>query len=417
MKLLKQVYRHFQQDSLYRNSIYLIISTAVMAGFGFFFWMIGARLYTTEQVGLATTLISIMSLISSFSLLGLGNSLIRYLPKSTDKNSKINTSFTLVGLASIIICVFYLLFINFLSPKLSFVRDNIFLSLVFLLFAVFSSWNMLSEYVLIAYRSTNYILVKNTILSMAKLTLPIFLVTMGAFGIFTSVGIATVIAVLFVIIILVKRINCLFKPTLNFDDIRQMIKFSVGNHIAGFIGGSSGLILPILITNTIGAKYSAYFYIDYMIASFLYIIPLAASQSLLAEGSYNQEDLKLHLKKAVTIISVLLIPAIILTLLLGNYILAAFGENYAREGFQLLKLLTIAGIFVAVNYTTNTILNLYHKIRLLVGLNVIMTALVLLFSLVFLKLNLVGIGIGWLTGQAVSAFICLILLNKMRLAG
>jgi O-antigen/teichoic acid export membrane protein len=82
-----------------------MLSTGVMAVFGFFFWMINARLYSAEQVGIGTTLISIMTLISSFSLLGLGNSLIKYLPTSDKKNEKINTSFMLVGLTSIFIII------------------------------------------------------------------------------------------------------------------------------------------------------------------------------------------------------------------------------------------------------------------------------------------------------------------------
>lgn len=44
-----------------------MLSTAVQAFFGFFFWVINARLFTTEEVGIATTLISVMALIGTFS--------------------------------------------------------------------------------------------------------------------------------------------------------------------------------------------------------------------------------------------------------------------------------------------------------------------------------------------------------------
>jgi len=46
-----------------------------------------------------------------------------------------------------------------------------------------------------------------------------------------------------------------------------------------------------------GAKFSAYFYLDMMIANLLYIIPMATSQSLFAEDSYSEADLKVHLIK------------------------------------------------------------------------------------------------------------------------
>ena len=68
-----------------------MLSTGVMAVFGFFFWIINARLYSAEQVGIGTTIISTMTLIPSFSILGLGNGLIKYLPMSDRKNKKIST--------------------------------------------------------------------------------------------------------------------------------------------------------------------------------------------------------------------------------------------------------------------------------------------------------------------------------------
>jgi O-antigen/teichoic acid export membrane protein len=296
-----------------------------MAVFGFFFCIINARLYSAEQVGIGITLISIMTLISSFSILGFGNGLIRYLPKPERKNKKINTSFTLVTLLSILISVIYLIFMKTLSPKLLFVRENIIFSLLFILFIVFPSLNIISENVFITYRSSKFVLIKNTISSIAKLILPIFLVALGAYGIVVSMGIA--MAFLVSLVFLILPFN--YSPKLIIDRIvvKKMTKFSLGNYTAGLIGGLSAMVLPILITNSIGAKFSAYFYMDMMIANLLYIIPMATSQSLFAEGSYSETELKVHLKKSIKIISIILIPAIIVTFLFGNYIWLHWGKN------------------------------------------------------------------------------------------
>src|SRR3990170_161209 len=194
MKIISKFYNLLANDSLYRNSIYLMLSTAVMAFLGFFFWIINARLYSAEQVGIGTTLISIMPLISSFSILGLGNGLIRYLPTSERKNKKINTSFTSVALMSILTSVIYLIFLKTFSPKLLFVRENIIFSLLFIVFIISSSLNIISEYVFIAYRSSKYVLIKNIIFGIIKLILPFTLIALGAYGIFMSVGIAVTIA-------------------------------------------------------------------------------------------------------------------------------------------------------------------------------------------------------------------------------
>ena len=128
-RTISNFYKLLKTDSLYRNSLYLMASTAVMAVLGFFFWIINARLYTAEQVGIGTTLISLMTLITSFSTMGLKNGLIRYLPTSNIKNKMINTSFTIVALMSILISVIYLVFLKIFSPKLLFLRENIIFSL------------------------------------------------------------------------------------------------------------------------------------------------------------------------------------------------------------------------------------------------------------------------------------------------
>ncbi|KKQ97566.1 MAG: hypothetical protein UT23_C0011G0037 [Candidatus Woesebacteria bacterium GW2011_GWA1_39_12] len=414
MKTISKYYNYLASDSLYGNSIYLMLSTAIMAFFGFFFWIINARLFTPEQVGIATTLISVMTLISSFSLLGLGNGLIRYLPTSERKNKKINTAFTLVGLTSIIITIIYLLFIKIISPSLLFVRENVFFSLLFIIFIAFTSLANLSENIFIAYRSSLYVLLKNTIFSIIKIVLPIFLISLGAYGIFASVGIAMAISFLLSVGFLVRKFNYLIKLIVDTDVVKRIFKFSLGNYAAGFIGGLPAMVLPILITNSIGAKFSAYFYMDMMIINFLYIIPMATSQSLFAEGSYGEMELKTHLKKAIKIISLILIPAIILTLSLGKYVLLAFGRSYSNEGVILLQLLTVSVIFNSINYIIGAIFRIKNMVKELIILGFVNSCLVLFLYMVLIKYGLFGVGIAWMLGQVITSVVSIIMLVKSK---
>jgi len=412
-KTIFKFYNYLTNDSLYRNSIYLMLSTGVMAGFGFFFWIINARLYSAEQVGIGTTLISVITLISSFSLLGLGNSLIKYLPASDKKNKKINTSFTLVGLTSIFISIFFLVFLKTFSPRLLFVRESIIFSLLFILFIVFSSLDIISENVFIAYRSSKFVLIKNTISSIVKLILPIFLVTLGAYGIVVSMGIAMSVAFLVSLVFLIVHFNYSPRPIIDRIVVKRMTKFSLGNYIAGFIGGLPAMVLPILITNSIGAKFSAYFYIDMMIANLLYIIPMATSQSLFAEGSYSETELKVHLKKTIKIIFLILMPAILITFLFGKYILLAFGKEYSSEGVIFLRILAISGIFLSINYIGNSIFFIKNKIKLIILMSFIGTSIILSLSIMLIHQNLLGIGVSWLLGQGIISVIYLFFIKKL----
>ena len=414
-KIIFKFYKLLLNDSLYRNSIYLMLSTAVMSLLGFFFWILNARLYSDEQVGIGTALISVLALITSFSTLGLGNGLIRFLPTSERKNKKINTSLTIVILTSILISVIYLIFIETFSPKLLFVRENIIYSLIFILSAVFFSMNSISDSVFIAYRLSKFVLIRSTISSIAKLIFPILLVALGVYGIFMSMGIGITISFLLGLVFLILRTNYFPKPIVDINIVKKMIKFSLGTYTAGLIGTLPVTVLPILIINLLGAKFSAYFYMDMMIANLLYVIPAATSQSLFAEGSYDEKELKVHLIKAIKIISIIIIPAIIVISLFGNYILLAFGKKYSSEGFVLLKFLSISGIFVSINTIGSIILSIKHKIKLLILLNLINTIIIFIISIILIKMNfgIVGIGIAWTVGQFITTIIYLLLIKRL----
>lgn len=383
-----------------------------MAFFGFFFWIITARLFRPEQIGLATTLISIVSLISSFSLLGLTAGLIRYLPASIQKNLKINTSFTLVALSTVVLSIIYLIGIESFSPKLQFIKQNSLFSILFVLIMVISSLNTIIDTVLIAYRSTKYVLIKNIVLSITKISLPFFLIALGAFGIFIAFGASTLIASLLGLAILIIKFNFVFKPIISMDVVRKMTRFSFGNYVSGFISQLPLSVLPVLITNKINPSTSAYFYVGLMIANLLYVIPTATSQSLFAEGSYSEPELRSHLKKAILIISFLMIPAIIIAVLFGNYILLAFGKEYASESFTFLRLIALSGIFIAVNSIGNTLLNIKHKVHYNILLNTITAVITLALSYLLISQHLIGIGTAWMIGNAITAGLYLLFLKK-----
>ena len=162
---LKDIYKHIMTDPLYRNSIFSMTSTLILGGLGFIFWIIIARLYKTENVGIATTLISIMTLLSSFTIMGLNSSLNRYLPKSANKNELINSSFVIVTLVTIFASGIFLLGLPVFSPQLVFLQSNLFYIISFTIFVMFCSWNILVDSVSMAFRSASNMLIKIVLLA------------------------------------------------------------------------------------------------------------------------------------------------------------------------------------------------------------------------------------------------------------
>jgi len=402
---LKNVYSYIITDPQYKNTLFNIASTFILSVLGFFFWILIARLYTTENVGIATSIISIMTLLSTFTMMGLNASLTRFLPKSLNKDEFITTSFVAVTIVTLLPCVVFLLGLQFFSPHLLFLRSNVLYMLSFIIFIVFSSWNILVDSIFIAFRATSNMLIKNTVISVSKLLLPFALLTFGAYGIFAAAALAITLGVLVGLIILSLKFKVMRSISVNVSLLKKYSTYSLANYVVVFMRSMPSLVLPVILLNVLSAKYAAYFYVASMIQNALLIIPIATEQSLLAEGSYNEVELKKHIKKAISTVVVLLVPATVIIILFGNVLLQLFGKSFASEAFQFLQLYSASTIFTALLLIASAILNIKHKIKTLLIINVLFAVLTLCLSYAFISSKLVGIGWGWLLGQAIAGLV------------
>lgn len=106
-------------------------------------------------------------------------------------------------------------------------------------------------------------------------------------------------------------------------------------------------LLPFLIVNTLSSTSVAHSSIAFSITGLLYVIPDGLFTSLFAEGSEMVADLPRDLRRAARVVAALLVSAVLFLFFRGDLPLSRFGEEYVVEGFGLLRLLTIAGLFVA----------------------------------------------------------------------
>lgn len=402
---IKYTFKKIGDDSLYKNSFYIMLGTLIMAIFGFLFWIINTNLFSSNDIGIATTLISITGIITGLSVLGMNSGIIRYLSKSDDKNKKINTCITLSAILSIIISAIFLMGILKFSPKLVFIKNNLILSISFIAFMAISSTNSIIDSVFIALRNSKYVFMKNSIFSILKLIFPFFLISLGAYGIFSSWMIALSIGLLFSFSIMIHKFQYSHKFVFHDSVFKKIGGYSLKNYLAGFIGGLPLLILPIIITNIIGPETTAYYYISVMIGSLLFAIPTATTQSLFAEGSYNENGLNAQIRKSIKIISLLLIPGILILIFFGNYILLIFGSEYSREGLKFLQIFSLSGIFVSINSIFSSVFKIKEKIGILLFINIISSLIIITLSYLLLNKGLIGIGISWMIGVAISSLI------------
>ena len=111
----------WRQNHLVSNSVYLMLNSGLQAAAGFVFWIISARLFSVTDVGLATSLFSVLGVTSFAALLGLNSTVVRYLPQSSKPNVLMTASMVIVAGFGALLTLGYLAILPVVSPKLTFV--------------------------------------------------------------------------------------------------------------------------------------------------------------------------------------------------------------------------------------------------------------------------------------------------------
>ncbi|NPV91327.1 MAG: lipopolysaccharide biosynthesis protein [Firmicutes bacterium] len=395
---------------LYNNAIYLMLNNIITCLLGFAFWNIMARFYTPSQVGIGASLIAASSLIGILAELGLRIGLIRFIPESRENAGLlINAVFTIAGLSSMVGGVIYLVGIKIWSPALSFIQEDIWLLLLFLIFTMMNSLSGLTDSSLIAGRASRYVLFKNTLVSILKIPLPIFIFThLKGFGIFAGNGISIAVAVLIAWLLYLSKVykGYLPKPVIAKSILKKVLPYSFANYMANMLNLSPQFIYPLMVLNVLGPENSAYFYIAWMMTMVLVVIPNGVSQSLLAEGSYNPHKMGRDGCSVLYLSLALSVPAVAAMTVMASWLLHFFGPGYAEYGTPVFQFLALAIIPQCINTLYITV----NQIRKQVFLIIAQTGFLAIVAIGvgywwFGRVGLPGLGMAYLLAHSVLALI------------
>ena len=395
---------------LYRNSIYLMTNTAILSLTGFFFWAIAARIYPVEGVGLASAAISSMTLLALLSTIGLDYGLVRFLPNSGRRaTSIINSCSTVGGLISIALSLIFLAGLNIWSPALLLLREHPVFLAAFVVFTAAVALRTFFSQAFVAKRRAGLTLAEGLIFSLIRF-IPLILLASSyrTFGIFASWGIALGIGVAISIILFLPRIQAGYRPLPIIDRqvINDLMHFSFANYAASLFGAVPGFVFPLMVVNFLGAESNAYFYVAWVIGGILFMIPRAASLSLFAEGSHDEQRLGQATRRSLKLIVVVLIPAIVIIAFLGSRILLLFGVTYSENATKLLWILASCALPASISYVYFSVKRVQRKMKAPVALSALTMASSLPLSYFLLsRLGIIGVGIAWLISQMVVALL------------
>ncbi|AEB67943.1 membrane protein [Methanothrix sp.] len=378
-------------DGLYRTSFFMAFANIMSAGCGFFFWIIAARLYALEQVGLATALISSLALVALFSTLGFDSSIIRFLPLE-DKGKVISTSFFVTTGASIIFGGICILLMMIMTPSMPFWQDpgN---SLAFILVAALNSIAVMGGYAFVADRKADHYFLQN-LLQAIRIPALVPLAFLGVFGIFGAIGLGYLTAALYSLTKIQLSI-CRIRPQADREFIRKSLRFSSLNYLSSLLYAAPTLMMPILVLSLLDEAEAAKYYIAFALGTLVLIIPSSFGTSLFVEGSHGN-SLKKSAFRAGGASLMIMLPAVLVLFFYGDQLLGLLRGEYV-EGFGLLKIIALSSFPVACYSLFIPIQNVRMRVESIVKLNALRCILLLGLSYVMVnRYGILGAGYAWM---------------------
>jgi O-antigen/teichoic acid export membrane protein len=342
------------EDSLLRNSALLFLATVELAAGGFLFWQVVAHLYSPAQVGRASVLLSTSTLIANAALLGMHNSLIRYLPEWPDRAVTVNTGRTLVVVASATGSGILVLVGPMLVPELAELHRPLG-ALAFGLFTVAFAASLFDDSLFIALRSNGYVLIRYTVVVFLRITLVPLLIGLQAFGVFSSWSAANSLSLIFYLVVFRRTFGLKTKLQVDAARMRAMWRYSAGSYLATMILTAPTLLMPTLVAQRLDSESAGYYYIASLLTSVLAFIPQATARAFFAEVANDPSGLRHCLVRVSKITLAAQIPSLLTMIVFGKFALSLFGRVYV-QAYPLLVLLALVVTLSSVGHIGSTLL-------------------------------------------------------------
>jgi O-antigen/teichoic acid export membrane protein len=402
--------RRLGEQSLFRNSLYIMGTTAATSLLGFGFWLVAARTLSATEVGRSAALISAMLFVSVFTNLGLGQVLVSRLSSRAagrDWSLSVSTALGLAAAASLLGGAIAAVLLPTLIPALKGGLSHA-TFLLLPLGVMGAACSLVIDYACIAERQAKLSFLRNTGAALLRIAL-IPLASVVPIDGTTWILIVWAASFLLIdVVALFRELPALghdFRPAIAGwrEELSQVRGLIAGHQSINLGAQASSYLLPVLVAARLGPQENAYFYTTFMVASALFFIAPAIGNALFAEGAHEPEHLGRDVRRAARQVLMLAGPPALVLLAAGPLILGLFGEAYAEEGRTLLLILIAAAAFDSVLQLALAVLRVKH--RLTAAALVTWATLVVAIAATWVllpPLGLEGAGLGWAAGKVVG---------------
>ncbi len=301
-------------------------------------------------------------------MLGLGTLLITELPRQPGRAaSLISTALIVVGGMGGCVGVVFALAASYASAGFKPLGASIVDIIIFAAGVSLTAITLVLDSALVGLLHGELQFWRNTLFAVAKLIL-LFVVSYWLSGetgitiyVAWAVGNLLSLVALTIFIVLKKR-----SPKRNYIPqwgfLRKSGFAAFQHHLLNLTLQAPILILPLLVTVLLSATMNAWFYVSWMIASFVFLIPNALTIVLHAMNSAQQSTLAQKARVTMSLGLATSISANCLLQLATKQVLDVFGSSYAEQAAWCLRILLLAAFPLIIKYHYIAICRIHDKL-------------------------------------------------------
>ncbi len=386
------------------NASSLVSTTAITSALGFVYWLVAARFFPPQVLGLSSATISAMTLLGFFCTLGLGTLLMGELSRQPGKEaSLISAALILVGTAGGCLGIAFAIIAPFVSADFQILRASVGDIALFAAGVSLSAITLVLDGAFIGLLRGELQLWRNTLFAVVKLAVLFVAGRWLSHAIGLTVYATWAIGNVFSLAALAgfallkgKGYGRIYPP--HWGLLRRLGPEALQHHILNLVLDVPSLALPLIVTITLSATTNAWFYVSFMLAGFTYVIPFALTLVLFAMNS-DQPSTLVH--KARLTISIAFIAVMLANCLLQfgtRQLLGLFGHIYAEQAAWSLRILGLGAFPLIIKNHYIAISRIQRRMAYAILPIAIGTLLELGGAVLGARLfGISGPGLGWVT--------------------
>jgi O-antigen/teichoic acid export membrane protein len=400
---------------MYRNAYALMLSNVLTSGLGIVYWALAARIYPADAVGRNSALISSMTFLAGVSQLNLRSALNRFIPEAGERTARLIGFAYLATLpVTVVVGLAFFAIITTASPGSAQAALAAMPLAVIGFIVATAAWSIfnMQDGVLTGLRQALVVPVENSTFSLVKIALLVAFAGLATYGIFLSWAIPTVIGVVLISLVVFRWLIPIHvaasREVARPLELARIVRFVAGDYLGALCVLAYVSLLPVIVIDRAGPEAGAYFYIVWIIATSLNLLPLSITISHTVETVSTKGDPIARTRGALLHAMRLLIPIVAVITIGAPWILAIFGHGYAANGTDLLRLLALSVIPYSINLIYFSLARIRARVSGIVVVQAILAVLTLGLSYPLLDaLGVTGIGVAWLVSQGSVAIVLL----------